>query len=83
MGASSLSSSAATMAAADDDVPMREADAGLGFDEHDGARAGAFARPSAPGAQRNGPRFRAAAGGDEEGRSARGGAWRMAADRSS
>ena len=34
----------------DDDVAMREADAGLGADdEHDGARAGAPARPSRPG----------------------------------
>ena len=42
----------------DDDVAMREADAGLGADdEHDGARAGALARPSAPGAQRVGARF--------------------------
>jgi hypothetical protein len=33
----------ATTAAADDDVPMREADADLGFDEErDGARAGAL-----------------------------------------
>ena len=34
---------AATTAAAADDVPMREADADLGFDdERDGARAGAL-----------------------------------------
>ena len=61
------------MAAAADDVPMREADADLGFDdERDGARAGAlFLAPRVR--SQLAQDFRAAAGGEEEGRSARGG----------
>ena len=64
---------AATVAAAADDVPMREADADLGFDdERDGARAGALCLAPRVRSQLA-QDFRAAAGGEEEGRSARGG----------
>ena len=64
---------AAAVAAADDDVPMREADADLGFDdERDGARAGALCLAPRVRSQLA-QDFRAAAGGEEEGRSARGG----------
>ncbi len=65
---------AATTAAAADDVPMREADADLGFDdERDGARAGALGLAPRVRWPRGPQILRAAAGGEEEGRSARGG----------